>query len=47
MGVDRSWAAGALRMSLGRTTTEQDVDTAVAVIGDAVRTLRERMANVR
>jgi cysteine desulfurase len=46
MGVDRSWAAGALRMSLGHTTTEQDVDDAVVAITDAVRTLRERMAGV-
>jgi cysteine desulfurase len=46
MGVDRSWAAGALRMSLGRTTTEEDVDDAVVAIADAVATLRERMAKV-
>ena len=26
MGVERSWAGGALRMSLGRTTTAADVD---------------------
>jgi cysteine desulfurase len=47
MGVDRPWAAGALRMSLGQTTTEQDIDDAVAAIGDAVRTLRERTASLR
>ncbi len=44
MGVERSWAAGALRMSLGRTTTDGDIDAAVAAIGEAVATLRERMA---
>ena len=44
MGVERSWAAGALRLSLGRTTTDADVDDAVVAIGDAVATLRERMA---
>ena len=26
MGVERRWATGALRMSLGRTTTDADVD---------------------
>lgn len=40
MGVDRSLAAGALRMSLGRTTTEADVDRAVDVVADAVGRLR-------
>jgi cysteine desulfurase len=42
MGVERSWAQGALRMSLGRTTTPADVDRAVAVLTDAVSTLRRR-----
>jgi cysteine desulfurase len=40
MGVDRAWAAGALRMSLGSTTTADDVDRAAAVVVDAVRRLR-------
>jgi cysteine desulfurase len=44
MGVDRGWASGALRLSLGRTTTEDDVDIAVAAIADAVTTIRERTA---
>jgi cysteine desulfurase len=44
MGVDREWAAGALRLTLGRTTTEQDVDAAVTTITAAVATLRRRMA---
>jgi len=40
MGVDRASAAGALRMSLGRTTTAADVDRAVDVVADAVVRLR-------
>jgi cysteine desulfurase len=44
MGVDRSRAAGALRLTLGRTTTDADVDAAVVAIAAAVRTLRQRMA---
>lgn len=42
MGVPREWSSGALRMSLGRTTTEADVDRAADVLVDAVRTLRSR-----
>lgn len=44
MGVPRSLATGALRMSLGRTTTEIDVDDAIVAVADAVGTLRDRMA---
>ena len=44
MGVDRAWAAGALRLTLGRTTTDADVDAAIASITAAVATLRRRMA---
>jgi cysteine desulfurase len=44
MGVDRAWAAGALRLTLGRTTTDADVEAAVESISTAVRTLRERTA---
>jgi cysteine desulfurase len=44
MGVERSWALGALRLTLGHTTTEQDVDEAIEAITSAVRTLRSRMA---
>ncbi len=44
MGVERSWARGALRMSLGRTTTAADVDRALDVLTDAVSTLRRRAA---
>ena len=42
MGVERSWANGALRMSLGRTTTDADVDEALTVLSSAVATLRRR-----
>ena len=44
MGVERSWAQGALRMSLGRTTTAADVDRALDVLTHAVSTLRSRAA---
>jgi cysteine desulfurase len=40
MGVDREWALGALRMSLGYTSTAADVDRAVDVIVDSVARLR-------
>ena len=40
MGVDKSWSLGALRMSLGRTTTSADIDRAIAVVVGAVRRLR-------
>ena len=43
MGVERRWATGALRMSLGRTTTDGDVDAAIVAVTDAVVTLRRRM----
>ena len=44
MGVDRRWAAGALRLSLGRTTTDGDVEVAIDAIAGAVTTIRERTA---
>jgi cysteine desulfurase len=40
MGVDRSRSAGALRLTLGHTTTEADVDRALDVIVAAIRRLR-------
>lgn len=42
MGVDPHLARGALRLSLGRTTTDADVDRALDVIPSAVGRLRER-----
>ncbi len=44
MGIGREAAAGALRLSLGRTTTATDVDVAVDAITSAVHTLRARAA---
>ena len=44
MGVDRSLALGALRLSLGHTTTAADVDRAVEVISGAVARLRRPAA---
>ena len=40
MGVDRAGALGALRLTLGYTTTEADIDRAIEVIAPAVRRLR-------
>jgi cysteine desulfurase len=40
MGVDRAVALGALRLTLGYTTTEADIDRAIEVIAPAVRRLR-------
>lgn len=44
MGVPRERALGALRMSLGTTTTVDDVDRAVDVVADAVSRLRRAAA---
>ncbi len=41
VGVDRARAGGSLRLSLGATTTDDDVDRALAVIPAAVARLRE------
>jgi cysteine desulfurase len=40
MGIDSEWARGAMRMSLGYTSTAADVDRAVDVVVDAVARLR-------
>lgn len=42
MGVDRSLAHGALRLSLGHTTTQNDVDRAIDAVVTAVRHLRDK-----
>jgi len=42
MGVDRTTALGALRLTLGHTTTAADVERAVDVIGASVDRLRNR-----
>jgi cysteine sulfinate desulfinase/cysteine desulfurase-like protein len=40
MGVPRQRALGALRLTLGRTTTADDVEAGVAAVVAAVRRLR-------
>ena len=45
MGVDRSVALGALRLTLGHTTTAADVDRTIEVVGASVDHLRRRMAS--
>ncbi len=40
MGVDPAWSRGALRLSMGHTTTTDDVDRAAEAIGRAVSRLR-------
>lgn len=40
MQVPEEWARGTLRFSTGRMTSEADIDTAVAVVADAVERLR-------
>jgi cysteine desulfurase len=40
MGIERSWSDGALRLSLGHTTTEAEIDLAVSAIVSAVNQLR-------
>jgi cysteine desulfurase len=42
MGVDRALAQGSLRLSLGHTTTEADVEAALAIIPPAVEKLVAR-----
>ena len=40
MGVDRCRAQGALRMSLGYSTSDADVDRAIDVVSESVARLR-------
>jgi cysteine desulfurase len=47
MGLDRRWTQGALRMSLGYTTTPDDVDRAVDVLVDTVAQLRRHSSASR
>jgi cysteine desulfurase len=42
LGVPRDLAQGSLRLSLGVTTTDEDVDLTLSVIPPAVARLRER-----
>ena len=43
MGIEPAWSGGAVRLSLGRTTADADVDRALDVFADVVPTLRSRM----
>jgi cysteine desulfurase len=40
MGQDRSWALGALRLTLGKQTTAQDIDRVLEVLPGIVARLR-------
>jgi cysteine desulfurase len=40
MGIERSWSNGALRLSLGHTTSDAEIDLAVSAIVSAVNQLR-------
>lgn len=42
MGVERPWATGALRLTLGHTTTDEDVERGAAAITAAIARLRSR-----
>ncbi len=44
MGIDRRRALGSLRLSLGHTTTDDDIELALKVVPDAVARLREASA---
>jgi cysteine desulfurase len=43
MGVPLDWAMGAVRSSLGRSTTAEDVDYVVASVTEVVRRIRQAM----
>ena len=47
MGVDRKYSMGSLRMSLGHTTTEQDIDRASTALIAAVHQLRRKKPAVK
>ncbi len=40
MGVDREWSMGALRLSLGHSTHDDDIDRAIEVLVEAIHKLR-------
>jgi cysteine desulfurase len=44
MGVSRELAVCALRFSMGRTTTEAEVEQTVAAVGETVRVVRSATA---
>ena len=41
MGLDRAWALGSLRLTVGRQTTDADIDYALEVIPQAVAKVRQ------
>ena len=45
IGLDREWATGSLRISMGRDTTNEDVDTAAALIIQCVADERARLSS--
>lgn len=47
MGIDKRYSMGALRMSLGHTTTEREIDRAIDVLVGVVRRLRRNQVNAR
>lgn len=47
MGVERSWSAGALRLSMGHTTTDQDVDRTIGVVTESVERIRDVSARLK
>jgi cysteine desulfurase len=46
MGVGAQWARGAVRLTLGRTTTQADTARAAEVLIEAVRRLRAHATRV-
>ena len=40
MGIDREWSMGALRLSLGHSTQDDDIDRAIEVLVEAIHKLR-------
>jgi cysteine desulfurase len=42
MGLDSALTAGALRLTLGHTTSDADIDRGTDVLVDAITTLRTR-----
>lgn len=47
MGVDKKYSMGALRLSLGHTTTESEIDRAITALSGAVRQLRRNKIKAR
>jgi cysteine desulfurase len=47
MHIPEEWARGTLRFSTGRMTSAVDIDTAVAVIADAIKRLRASRSDVQ